>query len=138
MYLMLTRGNEMHEFLNSIQISTIRTKLQLEISMSGRKINSPFTQVSEKLNVPDVSDRAMLEVERSNAQTQLAREKVYLNKLKNTLQRLEGDILEFGYCEECGIEIQYERLMQVICAERCVECQQDLEVKDKQIFKKAC
>ena len=58
----------------------------------------------------------------SQAMNQAAqlRRKQELERLRQALQRIEGD--EFGFCEDCGEQISEGRLMLDPAAEYCVHC----------------
>ena len=47
------------------------------------------------------------------------------------LQKLDND--EFGYCENCGIEIGIKRLEARPTADLCVDCKALAEIKEKQL-----
>jgi DnaK suppressor protein len=53
-----------------------------------------------------------------------------LKQIKDALLRIEtGD---YGYCEECGNAIRFERLKAMPFAQMCRTCQQDTERKEKE------
>ena len=59
------------------------------------------------------------------------RERKLIKKIAKTLQKLEDD--DFGYCEQCGIEIGIRRLEARPTAEMCVDCKTLAEIKEKQM-----
>jgi len=71
----------------------------------------------------NVSLRRSNEFELTQLQTKLKRLTTAKAKLSS------GD---FGFCEECGIEIPEKRLMHNLGCENCVDCQSVIELKNRQ------
>ena len=68
--------------------------------------------------------------EMHNQSILLANRNVTKNRLKSTKiakQRLEDG--SYGYCDECGETIAFNRLQAYPDAAMCIECQSDAEVK---------
>lgn len=76
----------------------------------------------EHANVSDPNDRASQEEEFSIELRARDRERKLLRKIDSALQRLTGD--DYGYCENCGIEIGIRRLEARPTAELCIDCKQ--------------
>lgn len=49
----------------------------------------------------------------------------YLKKINNALEKI--DTQEYGHCEECDVNIRYERLMARPTAELCIDCKEESE-----------
>lgn len=84
----------------------------------------------EALNFPDLIDRASM-VEGYNLELKARdRERKFLKKIEESLERLENG--EYGYCEDCGSEIGLERLEARPTANQCIDCKTIDEIKEKQ------
>lgn len=85
----------------------------------------------EAANFPDPADRATQEEEFSLELRTRDRERKLIKKIDKTLIRVEED--DFGYCDQCGVEIGIRRLEARPTAELCVDCKTLDEIKEKQI-----
>lgn len=122
----------MHDFLKPDQINSIRTEINKRISDVQARLNSPYLSSEENgLTLADPNDRASLETDRTYEQAQKAREKKQLVDLQEALTRMQSDLEEFGFCESCGIEIDFDRLLSVPTSCHCMECQRISEIKNK-------
>lgn len=114
------------------QINSIRSEIDKRISDVQARLKSPYLSSEENgLTLADPNDRASLETDRTYEQAQKAREKMQLGELQEALKRMKNDLEEFGYCESCGIEIDFARLMTVPTSCHCMECQRVNEIKKK-------
>ena len=59
------------------------------------------------------------------------RERKLIKKIDKTLVRVEED--DYGYCDQCGVEIGIRRLEARPTAELCIDCKTLDEIKEKQI-----
>ena len=122
----------MHDFLKTDQINSIRSEINKRISDVQSRLNSPYLSSDESgMTLADPNDRASLETDRNYEQAQKAREKQQLSELHEALMRMRTDLEEFGYCESCGIEIDFDRLLSVPTSCHCMECQRISEIKKK-------
>lgn len=60
-----------------------------------------------------------------------ARNAVYLKKVRKSLQKIEDGT--FGDCEECGVEISYNRLLARPTADLCIHCKEQQEKTENQL-----
>ena len=74
----------------------------------------------EAANFPDPSDRATQEEEFSLELRTRDRERKLIKKIDKTLIRIEED--DYGFCDQCGIDIGVRRLEARPTAELCVDC----------------
>ena len=74
---------------------------------------------SEAANFPDPVDRASQEEEFALELRARDRERKLIKKIEKTLQKLDND--DFGYCEQCGVEIGIKRLEARPTADLCVD-----------------
>jgi DnaK suppressor protein len=85
----------------------------------------------EAANFPDPADRATQEEEFSLELRTRDRERKLIKKIDKTLVRVEED--DYGYCDQCGVEIGIRRLEARPTAELCIDCKTLDEIKEKQI-----
>ena len=85
----------------------------------------------EAANFPDPSDRATQEEEFSLELRTRDRERKLIKKIDKTLIRIEED--DYGFCDQCGIDIGLRRLEARPTAELCVDCKTLDEIREKQI-----
>ena len=85
----------------------------------------------EAANFPDPVDRAAQEEEFSLELRTRDRERKLIKKIEKTLKRIEED--DFGFCDQCGIEIGIRRLEARPTADLCIDCKTMAEIKEKQL-----
>ena len=85
----------------------------------------------EAANFPDPADRATQEEEFSLELRTRDRERKLIKKIDKTLIRVEED--DYGFCDQCGIEVGIRRLEARPTADLCVDCKTLDEIKEKQI-----
>ena len=85
----------------------------------------------EAANFPDPADRATQEEEFSLELRTRDRERKLIKKIDSTIERIECK--DYGYCDQCGIEIGIRRLEARPTADLCVDCKTLDEIKEKQI-----
>lgn len=82
-------------------------------------------------NPPDMNDRASLETDMSLELRSRDRERKLIKKIDEAITRLDRG--EYGYCDECGVEIGFERLDARPTAELCIDCKTLGEIREKQM-----
>lgn len=85
----------------------------------------------EAANFPDPADRATQEEEFSLELRTRDRERKLIKKIDKTLIRVEDD--DYGFCDQCGVEIGIRRLEARPTADLCIDCKTLDEIKEKQI-----
>ena len=85
----------------------------------------------EAANFPDPSDRATQEEEFSLELRTRDRERKLIRKIDKTLIRIEDD--DYGFCDQCGIDIGIRRLEARPTAALCVDCKTLDEIRERQI-----
>lgn len=85
----------------------------------------------EAANFPDPNDRATQESEFTMELRARDRERKLIKKIDESLKDLESG--EYGYCEQCGIEIGIRRLEARPTATLCIDCKTLDEIKEKHI-----
>ena len=85
----------------------------------------------EAAKFPDPADRATQEEEFALELRTRDRERKLLKKIDQTLEVIEND--EYGWCDQCGVEIGIRRLEARPTATLCIDCKTLDEIKEKQI-----
>jgi len=79
--------------------------------------------------VPDPTDRASIESERSFELRIRDRERKLIKKIRKALERIDDG--SYGLCEECGEEIGEKRLEARPVTTLCIECKSKQEQEEK-------
>ena len=104
----------------------IRKILLEEKEKIGVEIKSKQLNLSDiERDVGDEVDNSMVEQERELNLLLQGREKQHLEAIEEALQRIETG--EYGFCDECGDQIDQKRLMVIPLAQLCITCQQNEE-----------
>ena len=85
----------------------------------------------EAANFPDPNDRATQESEFTMELRARDRERKLIKKIEESLSNIDAD--EYGYCNQCGIEIGVRRLEARPTATLCIDCKTLDEIKEKHI-----
>lgn len=80
-------------------------------------------------NFPDPTDRASLEADRSFLLRMRDRERKLILKIEEVLKRLDEGV--YGICQQCGEEIDMERLKARPVTTLCIDCKSSQEVEEK-------
>jgi DnaK suppressor protein len=84
----------------------------------------------EGMNFPDILDRAALEEEHKLEWQARERESQLIKKINQALTAIKQG--EYGYCEDCGVEIGIQRLEARPTATQCIDCKTIHEIREKQ------
>ncbi len=84
----------------------------------------------EAANFPDPNDRASQESEFAMELRTRDRERKLIKKIDESLANLESG--DYGYCEDCGIEIGIRRLEARPTANLCIDCKSLEEIRERQ------
>lgn len=85
----------------------------------------------EATNFPDPNDRATQESDFTLELRTRDRERKLIRKIDEALSRLDSG--DYGYCEQCGIEIGIKRLEARPTATLCIDCKTLQEIREKGI-----
>ncbi len=83
----------------------------------------------EAANFPDPNDRATQESEFAMELRTRDRERKLIKKIDESLNKIENG--DYGYCEQCGIEIGIRRLEARPTATLCIDCKSLDEILEK-------
>ena len=117
--------NEKQQAHFKLILKAWRTELMEEVDRTVSHMKD------EAANFPDPSDRATQEEEFSLELRTRDRERKLIKKINKTLIRIEED--DYGFCDQCGIDIGVRRLEARPTAELCVDCKTLDEIREKQI-----
>ncbi len=84
----------------------------------------------EAANFPDPNDRATQESEFTIELRTRDRERKLIKKIDEALNHLESG--DYGYCEQCGMEIGIRRLEARPTATLCIDCKSLDEIRERQ------
>ncbi len=111
------------------KIKEILLNWKREILESQEKAVKEMAKEGEDVTFSDPSDRASYEEDKTLQLRIKDRESKLLAKIDETLKRIERG--EYGICEECGVEIPFERLLARPVTTLCIECKTEQEEKEK-------
>jgi DnaK suppressor protein len=88
------------------------------------------------LDISDLRDRFSDEMDEATFATEIGftlrirdRETRLIGKIRDALERLE--VGTFGFCEECGEEIPYKRLLARPVTTLCIQCKKEQEASER-------
>lgn len=119
------------EYMNADQLSHFKAILSTWRGQLRAEVDKTMHHMKdEAANFPDPVDRASQEEEFSLELRTRDRERKLIKKIEKTLQLIEKD--DFGFCNECGVEIGIRRLEARPTADLCIDCKTLAEIKEKQ------
>lgn len=86
----------------------------------------------ESFNHPDPTDRATQETDMSLELRSRDRERKLIKKIDDTIQRIDED--DYGFCDNCGVEIGIARLEARPTATLCIDCKTLDEIRERQMI----
>ena len=120
------------EFMNQNQREHFKLILKAWRHELMEEVDRTVTHMKdEAANFPDPADRATQEEEFSLELRTRDRERKLIKKIDKTLIRVEDD--DYGFCDQCGIDIGIRRLEARPTADLCVDCKTLDEIKEKQL-----
>jgi DnaK suppressor protein len=120
------------EYMNEKQREHFKQILQAWRRELMEEVDRTVTHMKdEAANFPDPADRATQEEEFSLELRTRDRERKLIKKIDKTLVRVEED--DYGFCDQCGVDIGIRRLEARPTADLCVDCKTLDEIKEKQI-----
>lgn len=120
------------EFMNDAQKDHFREILLEWKRQLMEEVDMTISHLKEEAtNFADPSDRASQEEEFSLELRTRDRERKLIRKIEKAIERLEED--DYGYCDDCGVEIGIRRLEARPTATQCIDCKTLAEIKEKQV-----
>lgn len=121
------------EYMNAAQREHFRTILGAWKRELMEEVDRTVHHMQdESANLPDPNDRATQEEEFSLELRARDRERKLIKKIDQTLERIEKE--DYGYCDDCGVEIGIRRLEARPTATLCIDCKSLAEIKEKQLL----
>ncbi|MEL6965879.1 MAG: RNA polymerase-binding protein DksA [Pseudomonadota bacterium] len=118
------------EFMNPRQLEYFRQKLQSWKSDIQRESAETLEMLQEhRLNLPDLTDRASSESDRSIELRARDRQRKLISKIDQALARIDDG--SYGFCEDTGEPINLERLEARPIATMSLEAQERHERREK-------
>lgn len=122
------------EYMNSDQRDHFRAILNEWKRQLMEEVDMTINHLKEEAtNFADPTDRASQEEEFSLELRTRDRERKLIRKIDKALERLEED--DYGFCDDCGIDIGIRRLEARPTATQCIDCKTLAEIKEKQTGK---
>lgn len=119
------------EYMNQAQKEHFKAILNAWKRQLMEEVDRTLSHLQDEAgNYPDPSDRATQEEEFSLELRTRDRERKLIKKIEKTLDLIDQD--EYGYCDECGVEIGIRRLEARPTATLCVDCKTLQEIREKQ------
>ncbi len=120
------------QYMNDKQLAHFKKLLLAWKQELMEEVDRTVTHMKdEAANFPDPADRATQEEEFSLELRARDRERKLIKKIDSTIERIETD--DYGYCDQCGVDIGIRRLEARPTATLCVDCKTLDEIKEKQI-----
>lgn len=120
------------EYMNDRQVEHFRNiLLAWKRSLMEEVDRTVHHMQDDAANFPDPNDRATQESEFSMELRARDRERKLIKKIDESMRNLENE--EFGFCEQCGVEIGVRRLEARPTATLCIDCKILDEIKERQM-----
>ena len=120
------------EYMSSAQEAHFKVILSTWKKELMEEVDRTVTHMKdEAANFPDPADRATQEEEFSLELRTRDRERKLIKKIDSTIERIEGK--DYGFCDQCGVEIGIRRLEARPTADLCVDCKTLDEIKERQL-----
>jgi len=122
------------EYMNSKQKAHFRKILgALKEELSQDIDRTVHTMQDEATVFADPNDRASQESDIALELRNRDRERKLIKKIDETIARIDAD--DYGYCDNCGVEIGLKRLEARPTATLCIDCKTLDELREKQVAK---
>ena len=119
------------DYMNEPQLEHFREILQgWKNELMNEVDRTVHHMQDEAANFPDPNDRATQESEFTIELRTRDRERKLIKKIDESLNHLDSG--EYGYCEQCGLEIGVRRLEARPTASLCIDCKSLDEIREKQ------
>lgn len=120
------------EYMNEAQRDHFREILLVWRSQLVSDITRTISSMQdESFNHPDPTDRATQETDMSLELRSRDRERKLIKKIDETIQRIDED--DYGFCDNCGVEIGIARLEARPTATLCIDCKTLDEIRERQM-----
>lgn len=119
------------EYMNDAQLGHFRDILEAWKHDLMKEVDRTVHHMQdEAANFPDPNDRATQESEFTMELRTRDRERKLIKKIDESLAALDSG--EYGFCEQCGVEIGIRRLEARPTATLCIDCKSLDEIRERQ------
>ena len=120
------------EYMNSNQLDHFRAILNNIKSGLGQDIDRTVHTMQDEATVfADPNDRASQESDVSLELRNRDRERKLIKKIDEMLAKLDSG--DYGFCDNCGVEIGLNRMEARPTATLCIDCKTLDEIREKQV-----
>jgi DnaK suppressor protein len=121
-------------YMNPRQLDHFREILNnLKLGLSADIDRTVHTMQDEATVFADPNDRASQESDVSLELRNRDRERKLIKRIEEMLAKIDAG--EYGYCDNCGVEIGLSRLEARPTATLCIDCKTLDEIREKQVAK---
>ena len=121
-------------YMNSKQLDHFRQIMNDIKAGLGKDIDRTVHTMQDEATVfADPNDRATQESDMGLELRNRDRERKLIKKINEMLAKIDAG--EYGYCDNCGIEIGLDRLEARPTATLCIDCKTLDEIREKQVAK---
>ena len=125
------RARKGEKYMNKAQRDHFRAVLEAwRIELMDEVSRTVHSMQDDTVNHPDPNDRASQETDMSLELRNRDRERKLLKKIAEAVGDIESG--EYGYCENCGVEIGIGRLEARPTATLCIDCKTLAEIRERQ------
>ena len=119
------------EYMNDAQLEHFASILRNWKQELMEEVDRTMHHMQEDAaNYADPSDRATQEEEFSLELRTRDRERKLIKKIDQTIDRIDKD--DYGFCDQCGVEIGIRRLEARPTATLCIDCKTLAEIRERQ------
>lgn len=122
------------EYMSAGQLTHFRKMLEnIKTGLSQDIERTVHTMQDEATVFADPNDRASQESDIALELRNRERERKLIKKIDETIARIDAG--DYGYCNNCGVEIGLKRLEARPTATLCIDCKTLEEMREKQVAK---
>ncbi len=119
------------EYMNEAQQAHFQAILEAWKRQLQEEVERTVSHMRDDANhYADPADRATQEEEFALELRTRDRERKLIRKIDSTMERIRKD--DYGFCDQCGVEIGLRRLEARPTATLCVDCKTLEEIREKQ------
>jgi DnaK suppressor protein len=120
------------EYMSSHQLDHFRAILNnIKLGLGEDIDRTVHTMQDEATVFADPNDRASQESDVSLELRNRDRERKLIKKIEEMLAKIDGG--DYGFCDNCGVEIGLNRLEARPTATLCIDCKTLDEIREKQV-----
>ena len=129
---MRSSQKRLNKHLGQKQLNFLKDKILGEIERIQSKALSERVQFAETASSGDEVDSANDNIIKHSELRFATRETLYLKKLKKTLDIIDTE--DYGMCDECGCQINFQRLSARPTSNMCISCKEESERDEYQNY----